>query len=418
MRVRLVLPSDGRASRGAVYGFLLFLVVLGGGFYYFHQNYEIKEGSVQAKSKAAEKTASEKKADEATPIRVSAATVGSIDSHVASTANLRALRNVSLLSQATGVVEKIFVEEGNFVQQGKLLCLLDDRELQIDLELAKQRLEQTKVQLESARITKDKIASQIGAKQSELERNTKALQEGLVSDTDVELLKNQLEELKHDERAQGAAVRESEYHVDELSAEIDKVQVQIQHTRITAPFPGRIVERTVELGQTIRANDPLFKLASFSPLYADVFISELDSRRVKPGQDVRVTLDTAGDNVSLGKVVRVSPVVDDATGTVKVTAELRNPAAALRPGAFVRVSIKTDTVADAVLIPKSAVLEEDGESYVFIADGETARRKKVELGYESGASVEVRSGVSAGDRVVVAGQGSLKEGDKTKVMES
>ncbi len=405
------------SSRASVYGFILALAVLGSGYYYFQQNYEFKEGSVQAKVKDAEKKDGEDK-DEPTPIRVIEAKLGSIDSHVASTANLRALRNVSLLSQATGVVQRVDVEEGAYVAKGKLLCLLDDRELQINLELAKQRLEQTKVQLESARITRDKIKSQIGAKQSDLDRNEKALGEGLVSDTDVELIRNQLDELGHDERAQEAAVRENQYRVEELTAEIDKVEVQISHTRITAPFAGRIVERTVELGQTIRANDPLFKLASFSPLFADIYISELDSRRVQPGQQVNVTLDAVSGEATAGRVVRISPVVDDATGTVKVTAELSNPAATLRPGAFVRVTIKTDTVEDAVLIPKSAVLEDDGETYVFVADGETARRKKIELGYENGASVQVRSGVAPGDRIVVAGQGSLKEGDKTKVSES
>ena len=406
------------SSRASVYGFVLVVALLGGGSYYFQQNYEFKDGSVQAKTKNAEKTDGEDEEDEATPIRVTEAKRGSIDSHVASTANLRALRNVSLLSQATGVVERVDIEEGAYVAKGKLLCLLDDRELQINLDLAKQRLEQTKVQLESASIARDKINSQIGAKEAELERNSKALEEGLVSDTDVELIRNQLAELQHDERAQKAAVRENQYRVEELTAEIAKVEVQISHTRITAPFAGRIVERTVELGQTIRANDPLFKLASFSPLYADIYVSELDSRRVKPGQPVSVALDAMGDESSSGKVVRVSPVVDDSTGTVKVTAQLSNPSAELRPGAFVRVMIRTDTVEDAVLIPKSAVLEDDGETYVFVNDGETARRKKVELGYENGASVEVRSGVSEGDQIVVAGQGSLKEGDKTKVTES
>lgn len=405
-------------SRVSVYGFLLALVLLGGGFFYFQQNYEFKDGSVQAKTKkAAEKKAADGE-DEATPIRVTEATRGAIDSHVTSTANLRALRTVSLLSQATGVVQRVAVEEGDYASKGKLLCLVDDRELQINLDLAKQRLEQTKVQLETARISREKISSQINAKEAELARNAKALDEGLVSDTDVELIRNQLAELGHDLRAQEAAIRENQYRVEELTAEISKVEVQISHTRITAPFAGRIVERSVELGQTIRANDPLFELASFSPLFADIFISEMDSRRVEPGQQVAVTLDATGGEESQARVVRVSPVVDDATGTVKVTAELRNPSPALRPGAFVRVSIKTDTVEDAVLIPKSAVLEEDGETYVFVAEGETARRKAVELGYENGTAVQVRSGVQPGDRIIVAGQGALKEGDKTKIMDS
>ena len=118
-----------------------------------------------------------------------------------------------------------------------------------------------------------------------------------------------------------------------------------------------------------------------------------------------------------GRIVRISPVVDDETGTVKVTAEIQSPTAQFRPGAFVRVSINTDTVDDAVLIPKAAVVERDGETFVFVTEDETAHRKVVQLGYENGASVEVRSGINSGDLVVVAGQGALSEGDKVELIE-
>jgi membrane fusion protein (multidrug efflux system) len=82
------------------------------------------------------------------------------------------------------------------------------------------------------------------------------------------------------------------------------------------------------------------------------------------------------------------------------------------------VNVQTDTRGDAILIPKKAVLEEDGEHYVFVANGETAKRVKVSLGYEWTGQVEIRQGVSAGQKVVVAGQGSLKDGGKIKVIQS
>ena len=116
--------------------------------------------------------------------------------------------------------------------------------------------------------------------------------------------------------------------------------------------------------------------------------------------------------------MRVSPVVDDQTGTVKVTVELRAAGTNYRPGAFVRVRIETDTRQQTTLIPKRAVIERDGETFVFVNDGETAHRRPVELGYEDGDAVEVRNGVAVGDNVVVAGQGKLKDGDKTRVVSS
>jgi RND family efflux transporter MFP subunit len=118
-----------------------------------------------------------------------------------------------------------------------------------------------------------------------------------------------------------------------------------------------------------------------------------------------------------GKVERIAPIVDQATGTVKITVEL--PASqGFRPGAFVRVDIRTDTKPDAVLIPKRALLEEDGRYYVYIAHQESAKRTEVNIGYQTDGMVEILNGVQAGQNIVVAGQGALKENSKIKVVRS
>ena len=117
-------------------------------------------------------------------------------------------------------------------------------------------------------------------------------------------------------------------------------------------------------------------------------------------------------------MIRVSPVVDDATGTVKVTVELQPRNSAFRPGSFVRVVIETDTRTETVLIPKKAVVEEEGSLYVFVSKGEEAERREVDVGYEDGAVVEVLSGVAVGEAVVVAGQGALSNGAKIRIVGS
>lgn len=396
-----------------VYLFVGLVIAAVAGQHYFSQNFELEIRPLNEAS--SDNGAVEVEQGEPTPVRTVAAVRGSVDSHVDATANLRALRSVTILSRSEGVVRRMAAEEGDFVRQGQLLCQLDDRELQVDLELARQRLAQTRVQLESAQIVREKIQSQFAAKNIELRRNVEALAEGLVSDTDVDLVRNQAAELSHDERSQETTVRESEFRVEELIAEIAKVELQIEHARVTAPFTGTIVERSVDLGQSVRASDSLFGLASFSPLYADVFLSESDSRTVKPGQTASIRLDVAAASVE-GRIVRISPVVDDETGTVKVTAEIQSPTAQFRPGAFVRVSINTDRVENAVLIPKAAVLERDGETFVFVTDAETAHRVPVAVGYENGTNIEIRSGLDTGDLVVVAGQGALSEGDRVETI--
>ena len=400
--------------RARVYVFLVSVALIAGGASYFFQHYQVEDWAVMAK---AEKPDKDEKEDESTPVEVLRARMGEISARIESTANLRARRDVKLMAQATGVVRSLHAEEGDYVKQGQLLCLLDDRDLKISQELAEQKLAQTKVQLESAKILREKNETQIENKKADIGRNQGALEAGLVSETDVMLLRNQLSELVHDERAQAASVRENEFRVEELAAEIERAKLQISHTRVTAPFNGRITERTVELGQTIGATDELFRLAAFSPLYADAFLSEQDANRVRHGQEVAVTIGAGGETVA-GRVIRVSPVVDGSTGTVKVTSELQPRNNAFRPGAFVRVEIETDTRTETVLIPKKAVLEEEGAMYVFVSKGEEAERRQVEVGYEDGAVVEVRSGVAVGEAVIVAGQGALSNGAKIRIVGS
>jgi len=402
--------------RAKVYGFMAAIVLIAGGGYFF-STYTVDGLSVQAKSAKSEQEKKEKEEEEkATPIETESAITGSISDHVASTANLRALRSVQLMNQLQGVVRQVLAEEGDFVQTGQTLVRLDDRELLITQEVTKQQLAQAEAQLAGAKILRDKMKTQIKNKQADLARNEQALKEGLVSDTDVDLIRYQLDELVHDEEAQAATVRQNTSRVEELGSEIARVDYQLSQTRITAPFAGRVTERTVEVGQTLRANDALFRLGAFSPLFADVFLSEQDSRRVSPGQPATLMLGSDTERRSEAKIVRVSPVVDDATGTVKVTAELRGGDSDFRPGAFVRVSIRTDTRDETTLIPKRAVLEEDGRTFVFVHAGETATRREVKLGYEDGPAVEALEGVKPGDEVVVAGQGSLKEGDKVRLV--
>lgn len=109
--------------------------------------------------------------------------------------------------------------------------------------------------------------------------------------------------------------------------------------------------------------------------------------------------------------------MDSETGTVKVTARFNAPGTAFRPGSFVRVDIETDTKPDAILIPKQAVMEEDGQTYVVLVDSDdSARRSAVEVGYQDGLRVEAMSGVREGEKVVIAGQGKLRDGDITRAV--
>jgi RND family efflux transporter MFP subunit len=405
---------DRMSLRTKVYSLLGLLVLLATGGYLYKSKPSLF-GVAQAKTEA-KKDDKDKKDKEATPVELATAKRGTISSFITSTANLRALRDVAIASQVEGIVQKVHVEEGDVVNEGQVLVTLDDTQLRIKLELTEEKLAQAKLQMDKARIRREKAEAQIGHTRIEFERYGKASREGLVSDKEVAQYKYKLDELIHDERVAGSEVREFQHRVAELEAEISQCKLDISRSQLKAPFAGHITQRAVNIGQRVRAMDTLYNVAVFSPIYADVFLSERDTRTVRPGQAASVRLGSDDTAVVQGRVERISPIVDQSTGTVKVTVALQ-PANGFRPGAFVRVDIRTDTKEDAILIPKRAIIEEDGQSYVYIAGGDSAKRTKIDIGYQSDGMVEVRNGVQTGQKVVVAGQGALKEGSKIRAVQ-
>ncbi len=398
--------------RMKVYGFLALIIMLATGGYFLNRRFN----SSQANATPAQEKA--KSGDEnIVPVELVAATQGEISSYLTATANLRALREVDVAAQVDGVTQRVLVEEGQYVNAGQVLCVLDDTRLRIQQQSAQQRLAQAKLQLEKARIRQDKALVQIKNTRDELDRYQKLYEQKLVSEREVAQIKYRLDELEHDERVSSSEAKELTHRVDELEAELAQIALEISRTQVKAPFEGYIIQRMVEPGRIVRNLESLFKLGDFSPLYADVHLSEGEARRVRPGQPATINLGVDESLQKSGRVARISPVVDQATGTVKITVEVNHADGAFKPGAFVRVGIQTDTRTDTVLIPKRAVLEEDGEKFVYVADGETAKRTKITLGYETNGKVEIRRGVSVGQQVVVAGQGALKEGAKIKVVQ-
>jgi membrane fusion protein (multidrug efflux system) len=157
----------------------------------------------------------------------------------------------------------------------------------------------------------------------------------------------------------------------------------------------------------------VFRVVDFDSLVAPVFVPEKYLADLRVGQ--RAVLQPpslAGTSVE-GRVVRVSPVVDSQSGTIRVTID---PAARaeLRPGMFANVQLELDRHDGVVIVEKRALVYDDEVPHVYVVEDGAAIRREVETGYESGDRVEVQSGVAAGDLVVVVGQSGLKDGSRVQ----
>jgi RND family efflux transporter MFP subunit len=205
--------------------------------------------------------------------------------------------------------------------------------------------------------------------------------------------------------------------LDAARASVHETEVQLAYTSIRAPFRGMIVTRFVKFAQHVANATPLFRISAFDPLQCPIQVPEKDLGRLRVGQPAHLTVEAFPGERFEARVLRVSPVVDSATGTVKTTLEVETRGI-LRPGMFASVFLETDRHEGALVIPKTALVLESIGDTVYVKDGDVAKRREVRLGYDEGDFVEVVAGLEAGQEVVVLGQDSLSDGTPIYVLET
>ena len=336
------------------------------------------EAAEQTSTEAVEATEDDAEADEdeelPVPVEVAEVKAGAIASYISATANLVAEDQVKVLAEAEGRVERLDVEEGDLVKKGQVLAVLVQDE---------------------AKIAKSKVELKASNTNAALLRAQDSFEQGLISS-------EAFDKLKMDHEIAQQEVAEAEW--------------RLAKTVIRAPFTARVTERYITLGQHLRHGDELFTVADYDPLVARIYLPERDVIELEVGREVRIT-PAAGTELSFtGRIRQIAPVVDTATGTVKVTVEAVQPPNDVRPGAFVSIDIVRERRTAALLLPRESVIRELRTAHVFVSEEGVAVKKPVTLGIEEGELVEVLTGLAAGDSVVVAGQGGLDDGQKIKVL--
>jgi len=324
----------------------------------------------QAAKDGAEAETEEEKA--AIPVETMAVERTDLAAYISATANLVPENEVKVLAEREGRLARLLVQEGEPVRTGQVLAELAKG----DAEIAAQKAQ---VRLTNAELNYD--------------RTSKLVDEGLVSPQE------------HDKAVMELGV---------ANQELAEAEWRLEKTQIRAPFTGRLTKRTAQVGQDVRVADELFTVAQFEPLVARIYLAEKDVLTLTEGRPVRIALKADESIEASGRIHQISPVVDPGTGTVKVTIRADRVPPQVRPGAFVRVDVVRERRPDAVVVPKDAVIRELQKTFVFVADGGLAAKREVTLGLEEGAVVQALSGVAEGERVIVAGQGALKDGASIK----
>ena len=193
--------------------------------------------------------------------------------------------------------------------------------------------------------------------------------------------------------------------IDSLAKKTDLAAV----FSLNSPIDGIVVERNATVGASVGTDANLFKIIDLSQVWIDANVFEKDLERVRPGQEVKLTVPAFPESTFSGKVILINSVVDPDTRTVKVRTEVNNPDGRLKPDMFANVQIVTALNRAAISIPQSAVLNDEGKTIVFVAEGNGYKKRQVQAGIQANDRVEIIDGLSAGDKVVVKGNYLLLE---------
>lgn len=309
------------------------------------------------------------------PVRVQTAELSEFRDVIEALGTARANETVAITSQTQEVVEKIYFESGDFVEQGQLLAELNARK-----EIA--RVQQLKFSL------------------GEAERQLK-----------------RLSELRRGNAASQQQVEEQEVAVNALQAELEVAEASLAEMKIYAPFSGRVGIREVSPGALVSPGDVFTTLDDIRPIKIDFSVPERYFASLAVNQEVIARNRAYPGQQFVGRITSIDSRVDPVTRSVRVRAELPNDEDLLRPGMLLQI-ILLRSIDEAVLLPEKALMPIQNRQYVFklTPDGR-AKQVEVTIGRRKPGIVEITQGVEPGDPVIVEGLVRLRDGVPVDVRE-
>jgi len=295
------------------------------------------------------------------PVEVAVAVADTVRDEIAATGQIEAVQSIELRPEVEGRIVAILFREGRAVGRGTALFQIDSTELAAQVaqlaaerDLAQQNLTRTK-----------ELVTQNAASASDLERA----------------------EANH-------RSAEAQYLLQ---------STRLARTTVRAPFGGVVGQRFVSLGDYVNSSSRLVSLQTVNPQRASFQVPERYARSLQRGQRVTFRVGAITGRDFVGEVDFVDPVVQQPGRTILIKARVPNPQRLLQPGMFIQARLVTGVRPKAVVVPEDAIVPLQGANFVWVVDSGKASQRQVGLGVRTPGWVEIASGVSAGEQVVVGG---------------
>ena len=339
------------------------------------------------------------------PMTVDSVVAGRRDlvDHITVVGNLIGEQTVDVVPRVNGRLESIAVKMGDRVGKGQQVAKMEDRDVQ-------EQVNQAQANLEVNKATVIQRESDLKVAQTTLDRTQAAFEHGLMA-------KQNLEDTQARYNSALAQVSVAKSQVIQTQARIDELKITLGNTNIVSPVDGFVGKRNLDPGAFAGANTPIISVVDLSTVRLVANLVEKDFKRVEPGVQAKVEVDAFPGETFTGRVSRVAPVFDPATRTAAMEIEVPNPGFRLKPGMYARVQLTAERRENALVVPRAAIVDLEGQRGVYVVDeASTAHFKSIRTGLQDAEFVEVLDGLRDGERVVTVGTLALRDGDKVSLV--
>ncbi len=337
------------------------------------------------------------------------------------TGTLAAEQEIILGMKVAGRLSEITVDLGSPVKKGEAVARLDTTDFDLRVRQSDAALQQALVRLglppdskqnqvdpESLAVVKQAKAELTGAK-ARSDRAHLMEEKGLIAKADLDAAESayRVAEAKYEDARDEARNRQGV--LLQRRSELELARQQLADTVLYSPIDGMVRLRQANVGQYLAVGAPVVTVVQMNPLRMRAAVPERQAQDVRVGQPVKVTVEGVPSHE--GRVVRLSPAVDETTRTLLIEAAVSNPNNLLKPGAFAKSEIIISTSKKSLIVPAAAVATFAGVDRVFVVKEGKAAEKRVKTGRRLDDGIEILEGIAPGDRVVI-NPGDLNDGDR------
>jgi RND family efflux transporter MFP subunit len=320
-----------------------------------------------------------------------------VNRELAVVGNLIGDQTVSVVPKTAGRLEQISVKLGDRVNRGQRIAKIEDEEIL-------EQVKQAEAAFEVAKATIRQREADLELAKTNVERSRNLFQRQL-------LPQQTLDDAEAKYQSAQAALDLARAQNTQSQSRLDELRINLQNTIITSPVNGFVARRAADPGAFVSANAPIVDVVDIVHVRLVANIVEKDLKQIGVGDSARVEVDAFPGESFMGRIARVSPVLDPATRTAPLEVEIANDQFRLKPGMYARVGIITESHPHALVVPTNALVDANGTRGVYLAVNNVAQFHPVKVGIEGNERTEVLDGVAEGDRVVTTGAAGLRNGD-------